>query len=132
MQTANEMSADGSRVLTSQVQPVKKGLKLTMFNAADCPQTIAFNQHGHRIQKQLSICSQRFKESTFVETEGMLTGRTVIPAFRVAMDFDVSAIGLSKVGTRCVITPLSGSVHCASSLSTSRCANGILFRPFTA
>jgi hypothetical protein len=126
------MIAEGSSVLTSQVQPVKNGLKLTLFNAADCPQTIAFNQHGHRIQKRLSLCAQRFKESAFVETEGMPTGRTVIPAVSVAMDFDVSATGLSKVSTRWVIAPLPGSVHCASPLLTRRCANGILFRPFTA
>ena len=132
MQTANEMSADGSRVLPRQVQPVQNSLELTMFNATDGPQTVALHQHGHGLQKGLSLCSQGFKESAFVATEGMLTGGTVKPALKVAMDFAVSAIGLSKVGTRCVIAPLSGSVHCASSLSTSRCANGILFRPFTA
>jgi len=95
MQPANEMIAEGSSVWTSKVQPVKNGLKLTLFNAAAGPQTVALNQHGHCLHKDLAICSHRFKESAFVETEGMLTGRTGIPAFTVAMDFDVSAIGLS-------------------------------------
>ncbi len=131
-QLANAMRAEGSRGLTRQVQPVKNGLKLTLFHAADGPQPMAFNQHGQRRHKRLSLCSQGVKESAFVETEGMPTGRTVIPVFSVAMDFEVSATGLSKVGTRCVSAPLPGSVHCASPLSTRRCAKGILFRPFTA
>ena len=132
MQTANEMIADGRSVLTRKVQPVQNSLKLTLFNATDCTQTVALNQHGHCIQKWLSLCSQGFKESAFVETEGMLTGGTVKPALKVAMDFEVSALGLSKVSASCVLAPLFGSVHRASPLSTRRCVNDILIHPFTA
>jgi hypothetical protein len=122
MQTVNEMIADSSSLLTSPVQPVKNGCMLTVLDAADSAQAVTLNQHSHSIEKYLPTGSQSFKESAFVETEGMLTGGAVIPSFNVAIDFDVFGIDFSNVSASNVIAPLLFNLHCTSPL-IRRCAN---------
>jgi hypothetical protein len=122
MQTANEMIADSSSVLTSPVQPVKNGAMLTVLDAADSTQAVTLDQHSHSIEKDVATGSQSFKESAYVETEGKLTGGAVIPSFNVAIDFDVFGIDFSNVSASYVMEPLLFNLHCTSPL-IRRCAN---------
>ena len=122
MQAMDQMITDSLSMLTSQVQPVENGVGCTMLNAANSTQAGALNQHRDHIQEQLPVCSQSLKESSFVSSKGLVTGRAVIPSFNIAMDFDVSATRLSKVRARHVITPLLFSFHRASP-RFDRCAD---------
>lgn len=121
MQTINEVIINRCRMLASQVQPVENGIGCTMLNATDSSQTVALDQHPYGIKKCMPIRSQGFKERAFIKTKGLLTGCAVIPSRNVAMDFDISNMGLSKVSTRSVIAPLLSVLHRASS-ELARCA----------
>jgi len=114
MQALNQMMTDERRLLTGQVQPVKSGFQLTMLNATNCSQAVAFDQHGNEIKKKLPVGAQCFKESSLVSTESMVAGSAIIATFSMAIDFDVWGADLSKVWTRRVVTPLWLSLHSAS------------------
>ncbi len=94
-----------------------------MLNATDgTPLRPAFDQHSHSIEEKVARGSERFKESSFVETESLLTSSAVIAMFDKAMDFDVLGIDLCKVSTGVVIAPLVKRFHCASPIF-ARCVN---------
>jgi hypothetical protein len=106
MQPTDEMTADRCCVLTREIQPVEDAVRLAALDPADGPQAITLDQHRDSVQKELPLGAQGFKEGPLVETKGLLAGATVIPAFDVAMNFDVLATDFCKVSTSFVITPL--------------------------
>jgi hypothetical protein len=114
MQMANEMMADGCGMLARQVQPMKNGIGFAVFDPADRPQAVTFDQHGNSIQQDLSIGAQGFKESSFVERKGLLARYTVISAFNVTMDFNVLSFDLCRIITGFVIAPLLFFSHYTS------------------
>jgi hypothetical protein len=114
MQTSNEMFANSSSVLTSQVQPVKNGIGFRLLDPADSAQTVALNQHSHCIQKYVLLGSQSFKECSFVGAKSVVTGGAVKTTLSMAIDPDVVSSYLSKIRTRFLIAPLSLDFHRAS------------------
>src|SRR6266852_4704405 len=114
MQTTNEISAHGGGLVTGQIQPVAHGVQFAMLDPADGTQAVAFDQHGHGIQKHWPLGAQSFKEGPFVNAKSMLTSSAVITLLSVAIDFDILMADLSKIGTGFLIAPLLFSFHCAS------------------
>jgi len=114
MQTTNEISAHGSGLLTGEIQPVAHSVQFAMLDPADGTQAVAFDQHGHGIQKHWPFGAQGFKEGSFVKAKSMLTSGAVITLLSVAIDFDLLMADLPKLGTRFLIAPLRFSFHHAS------------------
>jgi hypothetical protein len=105
MQPANEMTADRGCVLPRELQPVEDAVGFTALDPADGPQAVTLDQHRDRVQQELPLGAQGCKEGPLVETQGLLTGATVIPAFDVAMNFDVLPTDFCKVSASFVIAP---------------------------
>jgi hypothetical protein len=103
-------------MLPGEVQPVKNSFELTMLNATNGTQAIAFDQHGHNIENGLTISSQCLKEGSSVGAKAALTSGAVETAFSIAIDFDVWRSDLGKVWTIWLIAPLLFDIHCASPL----------------
>src|SRR5215475_1870945 len=114
MQTHNEMVTHGSGLLASKIQPVKRGVKFTTFDAANCPQAIALNQHGHHVENHLPICPYGFKERGSISIKGMGASGAIIATFGVAIDCDIWAADLTKICAGSMVTPLGLSLHGAS------------------
>src|SRR5437764_12014487 len=86
MQTSNEMFANSSSVLTSQVQPVKNSIGFRLLDPADSAQTVALNQHSHCIQTYVRLGSPSFKECSFVRAQRVVTGGAVRTRRTMAID----------------------------------------------
>src|SRR5438105_1437947 len=92
MQPPNEMTADHCSLLPRKIQPAEHAVRFTALDPADSPQAVTLDQHRNSVQMD--------------RPQGLLTGGTVIPAFDIAMNFDVLATDFGKVSTSFVITPL--------------------------
>lgn len=114
MHTPNEMVTHGSRLLASKIQPVKRGAKFTTFNAANRPQAIALDQHGHHVENHWPIGPYGFEERASISIKDMGASGAIIATFGVAIDFDVWAADLAQICASSMVTPLRLSLHGAS------------------
>jgi hypothetical protein len=114
------MTADRCGVLTRKIHPAEHAVRFTALDPADGPQAVTLDQHRHSVQKDVPIGAQGFKESSLLETKGLLAGGTVIPVFDVAMNSDVLATDFCKVSTSFVLAPLLLVSHHPSPLIKKR------------
>jgi hypothetical protein len=83
------MVTHDSGLLASKIQPVKRSVKFTTFDAANRSQAIALDQHGHHVANHLPICPHGFKERASISIKGMGASGAIIATFGIAIDFDV-------------------------------------------
>ena len=118
MQTSNEMFANSSSVLTSQVQPVKNGIGFRLLDPADSAQTVALNQHSHCIQKYVLLGSQSFKECSFVGAKSVVTGGAVKTTLSMAIDPDVVTVKIPHFRTILYLHRKTAILRCYQKTST--------------
>ena len=116
MHVPDEVAVDGSALLPGQSQPMKRGIKFTVFDPADGPQAVALNEHRYDVEEDRAWGAQCFKERALVCTESAVTGGAAKASFSVAVYLDVIRVDLAVVGAKGVVTPLTGSFHRASFL----------------
>jgi hypothetical protein len=116
MHVLDEVAMDGGALLSGQVQPVKHGIRFTVFDPADSPQAVTFDEHRHDVQEDRAWSAQCFKERALVGTESALTGGAAQTSCCIAVNFDVTRADLPVVGAKGVVTPLTCCFHGASFL----------------
>jgi hypothetical protein len=116
MHVPDEVTMDGGALLSGQIQPVKRGISFTVFDPADSPQAVTFDEHRNDVQEDRAWGAQCFKERALVCTESALTGGAAQTSFSVAVHFDVVRADLTAVGAKGAVTPLTCCFHSASFL----------------
>jgi hypothetical protein len=116
MHVPDEVTMDGGALLSGQSQPVQRGISFTVFDPADSPQAVTFDEHRHDVQEDRAWGAQCFKERALVCTESALTGGAAQTSFSVAVHFDVVRADLTAVGAKGAVTPWTCCFHSASFL----------------
>jgi hypothetical protein len=116
MHVPDEVTMDGGALLSGQIQPVQRGISFTVFDPADSPQAVTFDEHRNDVQEDRAWGAQCFKERALVGAESAVTGGAAKASFSVAVHFDVVRTALAAVGARGVVTPLTFRFHGASFL----------------
>jgi hypothetical protein len=52
----------GGALLSGQIQPVQRGISFTVFDPADSPQAVTFDEHRNDVQEDRAWGAQCFKE----------------------------------------------------------------------